>query len=234
MSQLVSGSPISDHGAEATVAAVAGVGPASSGVNEIYDTDCERKVLIIVTGGTFIMAPTNDGLVVQPGYLCKRMAKDDDFHHPSLPSYDIYEWSKPLDSSCVTHNHWIKLAKEIESNYNKYDGFIVLHGTDTMAYTASALSFMFENLNKPVVLTGAQIPIGEVFNDAKNNLIAALCVAGQCEICEVCLMFNNKLLRGNRSTKVDAWHQNAFNSPNFPPLGLFGIDLEMEEQVKYY
>merc|ERR1712228_1296 len=77
---------------------------------------------------------------------------------------------------------------------------------------------------------GAQIPIGEVFNDAKNNLIASLCVAGQCQICEVCLMFNNKLLRGNRSTKFDAWHQDAFTSPNFPALGVFGIELEMEEE----
>merc|ERR1719203_656405 len=99
-----------------------------------------------------------------------------------------------------------------------------------MSYTASALSFLLENLSKPVVLTGAQIPIGEVFNDAKNNLIASLCVAGQCQICEVCLMFNNKLLRGNRSTKFDAWHQEAFNSPNMAPLGIFGIELEMEEE----
>ena len=203
----------------------------AKGMTDLYDIDCQGKVLIIVTGGTFIMAPTSNGLEVQPGYLCERMAKDDDFHHASLPPYDIYEWSNPLDSSCVTHNHWMKLAKEIASNYDKYDGFIVLHGTDTMSYTCSALSFMLENLNKPVVVTGAQIPIGEVFNDAKNNLIASLCVAGQCEICEVCLMFNNKLFRGNRSTKVDAWHQNAYDSPNFSPLGLFGIDLEMDEEL---
>eukprot|EP01084_Bolivina_argentea_P297085 511745_1 len=196
-----------------------------------YEEDCASKVLIIVTGGTFIMAPTENGLEVQPGYLSKRMQQDPDFHHDSLPSYDIYEWENPIDSSCINKKDWITLAKQIEKAYNKYDGFIILHGTDTMSYTASALSFMLENLSKPVVVTGAQIPIGEVFNDAKNNLIASLCVAGKCQICEVCLMFNNKLFRGNRSTKCDAWHQDAFTSPNYPALGLFGVELEMQEDL---
>lgn len=162
----------------------------------LYEEDCESKVLIIVTGGTFIMAPTPNGLVVQPGYLAERMSKDQDFQHDALPSYDIIEWENPIDSSCIQPKDWVKLCEQISSKYYQYDGFIILHGTDTMSYTASALSFMLENLSKPVVLTGAQIPIGEVFNDAKNNLIASLCVAGQCQICEVCLMFNNKLLRG--------------------------------------
>ena len=164
--------------------------------SHLYEEDCDSKVLIIVTGGTFIMAPTPNGLIVQPGYLSERMKHDKDFDHDALPSYDIYEWENPIDSSCIQPSDWIKLCQQIKENYDKYEGFIILHGTDTMSYTASALSFMLENLSKPVVLTGAQIPIGEVFNDAKNNLIASLCVAGQCQICEVCLMFNNKLLRG--------------------------------------
>ena len=183
--------------------------------SNLYAEDCESKVLIIVTGGTFIMAPTPNGLIVQKGYLAERMSQDIDFEHQALPSYDIIEWEQPIDSSCIQPRDWITLCQQICANYYKYDGFIILHGTDTMSYTCSALSFMLENLSKPVVLTGAQIPIGEVFNDAKNNLIASLCVAGQCQICEVCLMFNNKLLRGNRSTKFDAWHQDAFTSPNF-------------------
>ena len=161
--------------------------------SNLYEEDCESKVLIIVTGGTFIMAPTASGLVVQPGYLSKRMSSDIDFHHPALPSYDILEWENPIDSSCIEPSDWVTLCTQISSSYYQYDGFIILHGTDTMSYTAAALSFMLENLSKPVVLTGAQIPIGEVFNDAKNNLIASLCVAGQCQICEVCLMFNNKV-----------------------------------------
>ena len=147
----------------------------------IYNEHCDNKVLIIVTGGTFIMGPTKNGLEVQPGYLQKRMKQDLDFQHSSLPNWEMIEWKNPIDSSCINTKHWIKLANDIKSNYDKYSGFIVLHGTDTMAYTASALSFMLENLAKPVVITGAQIPIGEVFNDAKNN-VKFVCVICWCII----------------------------------------------------
>ncbi|ETO06855.1 L-asparaginase [Reticulomyxa filosa] len=218
-----------------------------------------RNVLIIITGGTFIMAPTPQGLQVQPGFLKSKMRADADFQHESLPGYEITEWENPIDSSQMSPELWIELGKKkkglvekwrtkkekkgkkrkktnvialhIQSEYDNYKGFIILHGTDTMAYTASALSFLLENLSKPVVITGAQIPISEVFNDAKNNLIGALCVAGRLEICEVCILFNNKLFRGNRCTKMDPWHQNAFESPNLLPLALFGIDLEVEERL---
>jgi len=208
------------------------VSPSPNPNNNIKDLhDSVIRVLIIVTGGTIIMAPSKDGLIVQKGYLEKRMRSDPDFAHDVLPDFTVYEWEKPLDSSSFTPLQWQQICKDIESNYHKYDGFVILHGTDTMAYTASALSFMLENLGKCVVITGSQIPIGEVFNDAKNNLIGALCIAGQGEIKEVCVMFNSKLFRGNRITKIDGWHQDAFDSPCLPPLALFAIDLEMNKHL---
>uniref|UniRef100_A0A670ZBT5 asparaginase n=1 Tax=Pseudonaja textilis TaxID=8673 RepID=A0A670ZBT5_PSETE len=127
--------------------------------------------------------------------------------------YTILELSPLLDSSNMTPSEWDKIA-----NYEKYDGFVILHGTDTMAYTSSALSFMCENLGKTVILTGSQIPIYELRNDGRANLLGALLIAGQFVIPEVCLYFDNKLYRGNRVTKMDAGSFSAFSSPNLPPL----------------
>ena len=122
---------------------------------------------------------------------------------------------------------WAKIAKTIEENYKKFDGFIVLHGTDTMAYTASALSFMLESLNKTVVVTGSQIPILELKNDAVDNLLGSLLVAGHYNIPEVTIFFHNKLLRGNRTTKESTNEMEAFNSPNLAPLALMGVNFEI-------
>lgn len=122
---------------------------------------------------------------------------------------------------------WIKIAKTIEEQYKRFDGFIVLHGTDTMAYTASALSFMLENLNKTVVITGSQIPLNELKNDAIDNLLGSLLVAGHFSIPEVMIFFSNKLLRGNRCTKESTCEMSAFTSPNFPPLGQMGVDFDI-------
>ncbi|XP_053144626.1 60 kDa lysophospholipase isoform X2 [Hemicordylus capensis] len=139
--------------------------------------------------------------------------------------YTILELSPLLDSSNMTPADWRKIAKQLEENYEKYDGFVILHGTDTMAYTASALSFMCENLGKTIVLTGSQVPIYELRNDGRANLLGALLIAGQFVIPEVCLYFHNKLYRGNRVTKVDAESFNAFSSPNLPPLANAEIDI---------
>ncbi|XP_037602839.1 60 kDa lysophospholipase isoform X3 [Sebastes umbrosus] len=139
--------------------------------------------------------------------------------------YNIVEYSPLLDSSNMTTDDWGRFGKDIEKNYENYDGFVILHGTDTMAYTASALSFMCEHLGKPIILTGSQVPIYEMRNDGRDNLLGALLIAGQFVIPEVCLYFYNKLYRGNRVTKVDAGSFNAFSSPNLPPLVVCEVDI---------
>ena len=132
--------------------------------------------------------------------------------------YAVYEFAELLDSSSINANGWTYIAETIFRNYKTFDAFVVLHGTDSLAYTCSALSFMLQNLGKPVILTGSQAPMLELQNDATDNLLGSLIVAGHFMIPEVCLFFNHKLLRGNRSTKVSASDFAAFASPNFPPL----------------
>lgn len=139
--------------------------------------------------------------------------------------YTVHEYNPLLDSSNMTTDDWGRIGKDIEKNYENYDGFVILHGTDTMAYTASALSFMCEHLGKPIILTGSQVPIYEMRNDGRDNLLGALLIAGQFVIPEVCLYFYNKLYRGNRVTKVDAGSFNAFSSPNLAPLAVAEVDI---------
>ncbi|XP_050989141.1 60 kDa lysophospholipase isoform X3 [Labeo rohita] len=141
--------------------------------------------------------------------------------------YTLLEYSPLLDSCNMTTDDWATVGKDIEKHYEQYDGFVILHGTDTMAYTASALSFMCENLGKPVILTGSQVPIYEMRNDGRDNLLGALLIAGQFVIPEVCLYFHHKLYRGNRVTKVDAGSFNAFTSPNLPPLANAEVDIKI-------
>ncbi|KAF9184573.1 hypothetical protein BGZ51_003285 [Haplosporangium sp. Z 767] len=142
--------------------------------------------------------------------------------------YSILEYDPLLDSCNMTMTDWVRIATDIEANYELYDAFIVLHGTDTMAYTASALSFMLEDLGKTVIITGSQVPITEIRNDAIDNLLGALTIAGHFVIPEVCLYFGNKLFRGNRSSKIDAVDFNAFDSPNLPPLVKVGINIDVD------
>ncbi|XP_058605937.1 60 kDa lysophospholipase-like isoform X4 [Onychostoma macrolepis] len=141
--------------------------------------------------------------------------------------YTVLEYSPLLDSCNMTTDDWATIGKDLEKHYEQYDGFVILHGTDTMAYTASALSFMCENLGKPVILTGSQVPIYEMRNDGRDNLLGALLIAGQFVIPEVCLYFHHKLHRGNRVTKVDAGSFNAFTSPNLPPLANAEVDIKI-------
>lgn len=122
--------------------------------------------------------------------------------------------------------HWVQIAEMIEKNYFTYDGFVVITGTDTMAYAASALSFMLENLGKPVIFTGSQIPLSQIYNDAHRNLIVSIIFAGNSEFPEVCICFHDKILRANRTTKVDSVGLNAFHSPNFPPLATMGARIQ--------
>jgi lysophospholipase len=204
-------------------------------------------VLVICTGGTFCMVKTDKGYMALKG-LIHRLKKYQVFYDeeyaksnnmspeilitPETPygkriRFEVLEFEELIDSSNMVIADWIKIAKTIEINYKKYDGFIVLHGTDTMAYTASALSFMLENLNKTVVVTGSQIPILELKNDAVDNLLGSLLVAGHYNIPEVAIFFNNKLLRGNRATKENTIEMEAFGSPNLAPLGTMGVNFEI-------
>jgi L-asparaginase len=187
----------------------------------------KKRVYIVYTGGTIGMRRRRTGYVPEPGYLQEQMSTMPELRHESMPSYTIHEYAPLLDSSNMTPVEWVKIARDVEANYDRYDGFIVLHGTDTMAYTASALPFLLGNLRKPVIITGSQIPLCEIRNDARENLITSLMLAANYAIPEVCLYFGGKLLRGCRATKVSADGFAAFDSPNFPPLGTVGIDIEV-------
>jgi L-asparaginase len=173
------------------------------------------------------MKKAASGYTPAPGYLQKQMKKLPELKNRIMPDYDIHEYDPLQDSSNMTPDDWLKIADDIASHYDQYDGFVVLHGTDTMAYTSSALPFMLQGLQKPVILTGAQIPLCEVRNDARENLITAMMIAANFAIPEVCLCFGSQLLRGNRAIKVDADGFDAFSSPNFPALGSVGIEIKI-------
>jgi L-asparaginase len=190
------------------------------------------SILIIYTGGTI-------GMVHDPhtGSLVPIDFRHLSDHVPELQKfgYELHSISfDPVnDSSNIDPSVWVKIADIIEKGYDDFDGFVILHGTDTMAYTASALSFMLENLGKPVILTGSQLPIGLLRTDGRENLITAIEIAAAMEndlpaVPEVCIFFDNKLTRGNRTTKMSAEHFDAFNSPNYRPLAEVGLHL------KYY
>ena len=194
----------------------------------------ERKhIYIAYTGGTIGMQKSLDhGYVPVAGFMDKQLAGMPEFHRPEMPEYTIHEYSPLMDSSDMTPLDWQTIADDIRANYDKYDGFVILHGTDTMAYTASALSFMLENLGKPVIVTGSQIPLAELRSDGQANLLNALHLAANYPINEVTLFFNNKLMRGNRSTKSHADGFNAFTSPNLSPLLEAGINIQLSNNVK--
>jgi lysophospholipase len=202
-----------------------------------------NRVLILYTGGTIGMRDTPRGPVLSPGLLEGLLASMPQFHDRTMPAlttplsrygrrthYRIVEFDPLFESANMGVEDWVKIARAIEDAYDDHDAFIVLHGTDTMAYTASALSFMLENLGKSVILTGAQIPVAEARNDAIDNILGALTIASHYEIPEVCIYFNNRLLRGNRAQKTDASGFAAFQSSNFPPLVEVGVDIRVEWQ----
>lgn len=189
------------------------------------------RVYVAHTGGTIGMKKTAAGYAVEPGYLGSLLSGMPEFRDTQLPHFDLVESDPLLDSSCMTPAHWERIARDIANRYHEYDGFVVLHGTDTLAYTASALSFMLLGVDKPVVLTGSQIPLCEVRNDARRNLITALLIAGKYDVPEVCLYFNGRLLRGNRAVKVSADRFEAFDSPNYPDLGEAGVHVEIRREL---
>lgn len=197
----------------------------------------KRKVLIIYTGGTIGMEKDYATGSLKPF--------DFDFIFDKLPEIKLLEcetfihsFLPPLDSSDIGPEDWISIAKVIEENYHNYDGFLILHGTDTMAYTSSALSFMLKGLRKPVILTGSQLPIGDLRTDAKENLLTSLYYASlykndEAVIQEVALYFEHQLLRGNRSMKYSSENFDAFQSPNYPILGKSGVFLNIKENFLF-
>ncbi len=190
-----------------------------------------KSVYVAYTGGTIGMARTPDGYRPEEGQLEALMRDLRQLSSPEVPTFEIHEYEPLLDSSNMTPADWDTIAKDIAANFSKHDGFMVLHGTDTMGYTAAALSFMLEGLTKPVIVTGSQIPLCEARNDARENLITSLIIAGTQDIPEVCLYFNGRLLRGNRATKVNAAGFDAFDSPNCPPLGTVGISIDIDRDL---
>lgn len=198
----------------------------------------ENAVLLIFTGGTISMSEDPATGALRPIDFEKVQE-----YLPELKQTGIRIKSYPflplIDSSDVQPENWVRIAHVIQENYDDYDGFVVLHGTDTMAYTASALSFMLENLSKPVIFTGAQLPIGMMRSDAKENLLTAVEIAtakenGYAIVPEVCIFFEDTLFRGNRTTKKNAEHFSAFNSYNYPPLAKAGVHIKYFRNYIHY
>ncbi len=169
------------------------------------------------------MKKTDKGYAPVSGFFRNAIADIRDLASEDIPEWELYEMSPLLDSSDMTVNEWNAIGRIIFDSYDNYDGFVVLHGTDTMAYTASALSFILGGVNKPIVLTGSQIPLFEVRSDGRENLITSLLIAGEGIANEVCLYFSGKLLRGNRAMKMSADGLVAFDSPNYPHIADVGI-----------
>lgn len=210
----------------------------------------EVKVLILYTGGTFGMAHTKDGYQPKPNWLLKKIQSNLNFFDKEYTDshfeegtsvtpetfmrhrirYRFEEFDELIDSAELNKRHVIKIAEAIEKNYELYDSFIIIYGTDTMAYMASYLSFCLENLNKTVVITGSQIPISEWRNDAEANLIGAFTTCEH-KIPEVVVFFNCKLLRGNRVIKQSSTKLDAFDSPNYPPLARFDVFLDFQKHL---
>lgn len=213
-------------------------------------SDTIVRVLLLYTGGTIGMENTPEGYKPKKGYMTGFLRKNALFHDPVFDyppfldhdflvtpkfghriAYKVVEFEPLLDSSNMTMTNWAEIAQSIGENYSSFDSFVVIHGTDTMSFTASALSFMLENLRKTVVITGSQVPLTEQMNDGQDNLLGAILIAGHFLIPEVCLYFDYHLYRGNRSSKVDASDFHAFNSPNLPPLISIGVDFEVSWQL---
>jgi L-asparaginase len=194
----------------------------------------KKRVLVLCMGGTLTMAPDplqGGALAPVEGAISSYMQGMNELYEPSMPEFVLHEYSPFRDSSDFGPADWVTLAKDIQTNYLHFDGFVVLTGTDTMAYCATALSFMLENLGKPVVFTGSQIPLCEPYNDARRNLIMAMIFASRDSINEVSIFFHDRLLRANRATKVNTHRLLAFDSPNISPLATIGITIDENERL---
>ncbi len=187
------------------------------------------RVLIIYTGGTFGMTYNQEGVLIPFDF--SSILQQLPILRNLMLEISVISFDPPIDSSNIHPEHWVVIGQIISDNYSEYDGFVVLHGTDTMAFTASALSFMLQDLSKPVIFTGAQLPISEPRSDARENLVTALDIAaaqqdGHAVVPEVCIYFDYQLLRGNRSKKTESMQFDAFDSGNYPPLAKAGVKID--------
>lgn len=190
-----------------------------------------KKVLIIYTGGTIGMTPSDKGYVPSTGLQPLLEQQLSHSTRSTLPDYDLIELPSLIDSSNLQPHHWTEMGQLLLSRWDDYHGFVVLHGTDTMAYTASMLSFMFLGCDKPIIVTGSQIPLSQARSDGVENLASALAFACYNDLHEVCLYFGGRLLRGNRASKVASDGFTAFDSPNYPWLGDVGIHLRLNSAL---
>ena len=181
-----------------------------------------QKVLILYTGGTIGMDYTDNGLTVIPGLFKEQL---NSLSPVATVAIDLIEYENLIDSSDISIHHWVRMVDDVVRNYDSYDGFVIIHGTDTMAYTASMLSFALRGLNKPVILTGSQLPLVHRRSDGWSNLIDALYSATQADLHEVAIAFNNKLFRGCRAQKISTNRFLAFDSVDEEPLAEFGIEI---------
>ncbi|GAA3645813.1 asparaginase [Flavivirga jejuensis] len=200
-------------------------------------SDIKPKILLIYTGGTIGMVKDFNTGSLRAFDFKTLLEKIPELQLLDC-NIDTVSFKEPIDSSNMNSKYWIQIAEIIEDNYKAFDGFVVLHGSDTMSYTASALSFMLENLAKPVIFTGSQLPIGDLRTDAKENLITSIQVAslqseGKPIIKEVCLYFEYKLYRANRTTKINAEHFEAFASLNYPDLAESGVHLKVNKEYLF-
>lgn len=194
-----------------------------------------KRILILHTGGTISMVESKQGYVPSENFPARlhEQLQHQNIGGTELPTYNLLETEHLIDSSNSTPNDWVAIADLLSEHWHKFDGFVVLHGTDTMAYTASALSFILGKIDKPVIITGSQIPLVKVRNDALSNLVISLTLAANYDIPEVCIYFSGKLVRGNRSTKLKSMQLDAFHSPNFPDLAVVGIDVDLQQDLLY-
>ncbi|MDX9881272.1 MAG: asparaginase [Prolixibacteraceae bacterium] len=200
--------------------------------------DKKPAILIIYTGGTIGMAQKGPDGGLAPVKFDQILEEVPELNRLGYNLFAV-TFNPPIDSANMTVAIWVKIANTIKQNYQFYDGFVILHGTDTMAYTASALSFMLENLDKPVVMTGSQLPIGILRTDGKENLITSIEIAAakrneMAIVPEVCVYFDNKLFRGNRTSKRHADHFSAFDSVNYPLLAKAGVEIKFFQENIYY
>lgn len=193
-----------------------------------------KRVCILHVGGTIAMTPSPSGLVPSGTYVEEFLAAIADVSSPDLPAWEIARLDPLKDSADMTPQDWVRIASAIEERLDDYDGFVVLHGTDTMAYTASALSFLLIGIQKPIILTGAQLPLSDIRSDGREHLITSLMLASNYDIPEVCIYFGAQLLRGNRAQKVNNQSFVAFGSGNFPPLADVGVSINVHRYRLHY
>ncbi|MBK7824633.1 type I asparaginase [Nannocystis sp.] len=189
------------------------------------------RVCVLHVGGTIGMVRTATGFEPQPGFLQRYIAAMPEMDRPELPAHDVVSLEPLLDSADMAPEDWLRIAAAIVARYEDYAGFVVVHGTDTMAYTASALSFLLPDLRKPVILTGSQLSLENVRSDGREHIITAILLAGTLAVPEVCIYFASRLLRGNRAQKIHNHDFVAFDSGNLPPLASVGVSVDLAEHL---